>query len=254
MRDALPASTTTGASLAEVPAADEAAVPEKLVLPVLAPGLHSAGVRYRYAEAIVAVFARDIPLPGRLRDAVLARRIDFLAGRRCALDALRAAGCAAPVALAVGVRGAPCWPAGYAGSISHDDGWAVAAACPLAIADGVGVDVQRRLAADACAEIRAQVASDADLAAGAPWMPVEAWLTLLFSAKESLFKALHARAGRYFEFRDVAVHAVDPARAVLALRLCTAVGGATRAGDVHDVAWHWLGERVLTCCTTRARG
>jgi phosphopantetheinyl transferase (holo-ACP synthase) len=105
------------------------------------------------------------------------------AGRLAALHALALAGC--PVAELPPRSGRrPTWPAGFVGSIAHDDALAVAVAARVGIARTIGIDVERHDAlsvGDADVVLRDEelelVCDDPSLA------------TLLWSAKESAYKA-----------------------------------------------------------------
>lgn len=129
------------------------------------------------------VFSRE---KGRLiaprrRDAELA------AGRVCARRALERLG-EGKVVVGIEPDGAPAWPQGIVGAISHSGGFAVAAVARSSELDGVGVDLMavRRLA-DGCANL---FCASSEL----QWLerPSEAdrphRILVLFSAKESVQK------------------------------------------------------------------
>lgn len=88
--------------------------------------------------------------------------------------------------------------------------------------------------------------SDAGLAA------LAAWLTLVFSAKESLFKALFPGIGRYFDFLDVGVASVSVPRGALALSLRRPLVDDWPAGRIVEVAFDEFGEAVFTLCVVPA--
>ncbi len=120
------------------------------------------------------------------------RRAEFLTGRWCAREALRALGLpAAPVP--PGVRRAPVWPAGVVGSITHCAGYRAAVVAHRRDVVALGVDAtpheplpERVLAAVADPDEREH------LAELAPLLPGVHADRALFSAKESLIKAWSA--------------------------------------------------------------
>jgi 4'-phosphopantetheinyl transferase EntD len=114
--------------------------------------------------------------------AVEKRRRTFAFGRACARRAL-----GEDVAILVGEGGAPVWPPGVFGSITHtdDDAAAVIATVPI------GIDLESR-AEVARVDLRGMVA----LPSEHEYDPA-----LLFSAKESVYKCLYA--GEFLEFHDV---------------------------------------------------
>lgn len=129
-----------------------------------------------------------------------ARRREFATGRACARRALAAAGLAVGPVLR-GERRAPRWPEGAVGSITHSDGWCAAAAAPGARWAGVGLDIEpwqplseRALARIASERERAALAA---LPGGTPH-----WGIALFSAKETLYKALFPVTGLFLAFRE----------------------------------------------------
>lgn len=161
-------------------------------------------------------------LPDVLRQAPAKRRIEFLAGRRCASAALQAVGCAAVAALPIGPRRAPLWPAGFTGSISHGGGLAIAVAAPLDAVSALGIDIQPELPPDQALRLAPGFSDAAERRLGAA-LPITtaAWLTRLWAIKESVAKALDAQqAGqlRFPDFRDLRVVAVDAQTVTVRLR------------------------------------
>jgi enterobactin synthetase component D len=168
-----------------------------------------------------------IALPPQLDRAVPKRRLEFLAGRYCARVAL---GRLAPrwleEPIPVGADRAPVWPAGTVGAITHADGFAAAAVARSADARGLGLDSERIVAAAAMDAVAAQAVTREELGALARAGLSEAvLLTLVFSAKESLFKCLYPLVGRYFDFQDVAVVDVSEGGGSFTAELRTPLGG-----------------------------
>jgi 4'-phosphopantetheinyl transferase EntD len=154
-----------------------------------------------------ALFTEEEAALGR---AVEKRRREFTTARACARRAL--ARLEVPVQpIPAGPRGEPLWPAGVVGSITHTQGYR---ACALARAEdflAIGIDAEPNgalpdglLGEIACAEEErewlrrhARVASEI------------CWDRLLFSAKESVYKAWFPLTRRWLGFED-AVVTVDP--------------------------------------------
>src|SRR5690606_26895531 len=119
------------------------------------------------------------------------RQCEYLAGRLCARHALHRLTGQADVP-AVGEDRAPHWPAGVVASITHGQGQAAALVASTGQWRGVGIDLERLLSAERsqrlCGEIltpgERERLADVDTALH-PWL-----ISLTFSAKESLFKAL----------------------------------------------------------------
>ncbi len=184
------------------------------------------------AEAQLAAFT-DVTLPPELEKAALKRRAEFLAGRHCAQSALRAhSPSSTEHAIPRGADRAPVWPAHIVGSITHTQGYAAAAVADARALRGVGLDIERWVRPSAPANLGAHLARPGELArlvAESGWSEVEA-LTLLFSAKESLYKCLHPEVQRYFGFHDATIAALDIPTSTFVARLETTLTDALPAG------------------------
>ncbi|MEU4349020.1 4'-phosphopantetheinyl transferase superfamily protein [Streptomyces sp. NPDC023838] len=155
------------------------------------------------------------PHPAELRflppGAVDRRRREFATGRACAGSALAALGAPASGPLPRDARGAPVWPAGTLGSITHCAGYRAAVAARAADGVALGIDAERsrplseRAAASIATEWELSQLRFLQAASGCT-LP---WATLLFSAKEAVYKAWHPHARRPLSFRDAEVR-MDP--------------------------------------------
>jgi enterobactin synthetase component D len=175
------------------------------------PALYWREGRFEPRDATALTHAGDpsgpvtVELPPDLLAAVPKRRSEFLVGRVCVALALREAGL--PETLARAGR-APVWPKGAAGSISHTDARVVATvSCDHA---NLGVDCEDIMGDRQARELQAMILTPAEAALRPDAMPFAAFLTLIFSAKEALYKALSARLDRVLEFHDVTVTGLAP--------------------------------------------
>lgn len=187
-----------------------------------------------------------------LSGAAAQRRAEFATARACARAALARLGLpAAPIL--PGPNGEPRWPAGVAGSITHCIGYR---ACAVAWAQdiaAVGIDAEPNLplprgVLDAVA-IAAEHAWLAERPTTAPWV---CWDRLLFSAKESVYKAWFSLTGRQLRFEDAAI-VVDPADS----RLTARVQARGLRGKGQQLTWldgGWLGGNGLVVTTIMIPG
>jgi 4'-phosphopantetheinyl transferase EntD len=115
------------------------------------------------------------------------RRAEFATGRACARDALAALGLQQD-AILPRPAGDPVWPERVVGSITHCTGYRAAAVGFASSYDGIGIDAEPHLALPA--DVLRAVARPGELAALAA-LPANgtAWDRVLFSAKESAYKA-----------------------------------------------------------------
>lgn len=140
-----------------------------------------------------------------IRAAVPARREEFSTARRCAHRALEQLGISRRPLLP-DHRGAPVWPDGVAGSITHCTAYRAAVVARTADLASLGIDAEPAhplpdgvLAAISLPGERSRVR---DLAARAPQI---AWERLLFSAKEAVYKASYPLLGQALDFTDAEV-------------------------------------------------
>lgn len=138
--------------------------------------------------------------------AVAKRRREFVNARACARQALGHLGIA-PVAIPSGPRGAPVWPDGVVGSITHCDGYCAAVAARRTELTSVGIDAERlRALPEGVLEAIARPEERRHVAALSAAVPRVNWGLLVFSAKESLYKAWFPVTGRQLGFEEARVH------------------------------------------------
>lgn len=242
------------------------------------------GVRQAITFAAVGFSGSDpfrhfsVRLPAALQHAAAKRRNEFLAGRYCASRALAKAGYAHDIWPEGDETGLPLWPPGWIGSISHTADRAMAAVTRRPGCSGLhachhtchhachhacqrfcqrfcqhsglilGVDVERLIAPAQCAEIQTQVARPDELSLLAELAPVQA-MTLLFSAKEALFKALYPQVRRFVDF--FAAQATHWDGRTLSLRLTRSWSADWPQGTQVDVACAFADAHVYTAACGR---
>ncbi|MCQ4348713.1 4'-phosphopantetheinyl transferase superfamily protein [Pseudomonas stutzeri] len=216
-------------------------------LPQALPGLHLHSCRFDPLRLAADDFARcALEAPPDIAGAVPKRQSEFLAGRLCAASAL----CAlhgAPAYPARGADNAPCWPPGVTGSITHSHGWAAALVGAREAWCSLGLDAERLLDAARAERLAAELLTADELAhfRRLPEAERGAHLTLCFSLKESLFKALYPLVGRRFWFRAAALVERD-ANGHARLELREDLSDEWRAGTRLDGLFAVREERLLS--------
>lgn len=176
------------------------------------PGVGSAALRFPpLAPADPGPVLPDTPLPAWLESAVPKRRCEFVAGRLAAREALRRAGAAGDAWLAAGEDRAPVWPEGTVGSLTHTRGMAWALAAPAGVRRGIGCDLEAVVAARSVPAVTRLVLREEERDAGPADLGFHEYLTLVFGAKECLFKCLYPTVRRYFGFEAARVDGIDVA-------------------------------------------
>ena len=169
-------------------------------LPLALPGVQLISTRFDPALLDPEDFTR-CGVPGM--SAVSKRQTEFLAGRLCAHEALRRA-TGAPCIPAVNEDRSPCWPAGVVGSITHGAGWAATVVARREQWRGLGLDVEKQIPTTRADRLVAEILTPRELEGYAALDETQRALrvTLTFSIKESLFKALYPLVNKRFYFQE----------------------------------------------------
>jgi 4'-phosphopantetheinyl transferase EntD len=153
--------------------------------------------------------------------AVEKRRREFGTGRACARLALMGLGFPC-VSIPAGASGEPRWPRGVVGSITHCTGYRACAVAPAEKVGTVGIDAEpNEPLGDSLLDEIASAEEQSSLSALSKVEPAICWDRLLFSAKESVYKAWFPLARRWLGFEDVVV-TVDPSACTFRARLLVA--------------------------------
>lgn len=194
--------------------------------------------------------------------AVSRRRTEFATARACARAALARLG-EPPAPILPGARGAPRWPAGLVGSITHCDGYRAAAVARTADLATLGLDAEPNEALPpgvydmiALPSEQARIAGLA--AARSAAGPAVCWDRLLFCAKEAVYKAWFPAAQRWLDFHEADITidaaATDAHHGTFSARLL--VPGPLVAGSpLTELRGRWLTARglLLTAIVVSAR-
>ncbi len=163
------------------------------------------------ADRTAPLLAREEPLVTR---AVEKRRRDFTAGRACARRALERLGWTG-FAVVAGPNREPLWPPGVVGAITHCRGYCAAAVARSADVRSVGIDAELReplpagVADLVCTEPERRQAAE---------LTGDHWATLVFSAKEAVYKAWYPLTRRWLDYRDAEL-TIDPDRGCFSARI-----------------------------------
>jgi 4'-phosphopantetheinyl transferase EntD len=182
--------------------------------------------------------------------AVTERRREFGTVRYCARKALRRIGVPA-VPILPDRDGAPRWPAGVVGSMTHCAGYRAAAVARTGEVRGVGIDAEPHAALPGDVldlvlreeeRVRRRVLADAH--------PGLHWDRIVFCAKEAVYKAWFPLTRRWLDFADVST----------TVRLDGTFHARVRVrgprGDDQDLdgfSGRWLVDRGLVVAATSVR-
>ena len=176
-------------------------------LPVALPGTVFLSTRFEPKLLEAGDFQRcAVPPPASIQRSVAKRQAEFLAGRLCARSALQRLD-GLDCIPAIGEDRAPVWPAHISGSITHSTGHAAAIVGHKAQWRGLGMDLENLLPLERAERLAGEIltADEMQRMAAGPQEQIAQCVTLTFSAKESLFKALYPIVHKRFYFEHAEV-------------------------------------------------
>jgi 4'-phosphopantetheinyl transferase EntD len=137
--------------------------------------------------------------------AVEGRRGEFATVRSCARACLGRLGYPR-AAILPGVGGAPAWPAGVRGSMTHCAGYAAAAVGPAERISAIGIDAEPNAPLPDGVLHLVATPAERDRLAGTPVVPGGPyWDRLLFSAKEAVYKAWFPLVGEWLDAQEAEI-------------------------------------------------
>lgn len=146
------------------------------------------------------------------------RKKEFIMGRVCACQSFKECFGEDLLNLPANTDRSPVWPSKAVGSISHNKNWAGAAVAKSSDLIGLGIDFE--LIGRAKPEISSHITTGHDLV-NHPSLSEEELLTLIFSSKESLYKALYPIIKKFFGFQAAALREVDTDNGSFVIELLT---------------------------------
>lgn len=156
-----------------------------------------------------------ISRPSKLLHSIDKRCSDYLAGRIAAKAAINHSQkpfhkLESSVQVNCSRDGAPIFPCGFIGSISHSGNLAMAAVSKGNDLSSIGIDIEQTIPEEDFELVKRQVLihDEVPLLERLSTTTIES-LTLIFSAKESLYKCLYPEVKRFFDFTAAKVIAVD---------------------------------------------
>jgi 4'-phosphopantetheinyl transferase EntD len=176
----------------------------------------------RVQNAAPDVFDAERPL---IEKAVEKRRREFSAGRSCARQALREFGFAdSPIMH--DENGAPLWPQGIVGSITHCGTYAAAAAARGSRLHGLGIDMETVSRVSPAIKGKILTAAEEHCLRQQPDPAAQQrLLALVFSAKEAIYKCLHPLLQCRIGFADACIECV-PGQNTLNIAMCARIKSA----------------------------
>lgn len=215
---------------------------------VYSPNLHTANCRFNVAKFDDAWFmAEKIDLPEVMKCSNHKRRAEYFIGRYLAKQCLAEMGVQQFV-LAADSNRCPQWPENLLGSISHSDDTAICVLARKRDYAAIGVDTENWVNADMAKDMCKMVMSPTEQQLGKTIVGDIRYFTHIFSAKESIFKALYPQVGRYFNFSAAQLIATESSQNLLCFELTENLNTTYTKGMQLQVRFNASESGVTTLC------
>ena len=136
----------------------------------------------------------------------VSRKEHYRSGRICAGEVLSKLGARGQPVLRDSQTREPLWPEGISGAITHSGNWAAAAAGKTSDVSGIGIDLE-----DLERQVDSRISRHVCIPEEQKWLQecgedfLEQYLKIIFSAKESIFKAFFPYSRTYLHFHDARI-------------------------------------------------
>ena len=136
----------------------------------------------------------------------VSRKEHYRSGRICAGEVLSKLGSRGQPVLRDPQTREPLWPEGISGAITHSGKWAAAAAGKTSDVSGIGIDLE-----DLERQVDSRISRHVCIPEEQKWLQecgedfLEQNLKIIFSAKESIFKAFFPFTRTYLHFHDARI-------------------------------------------------
>ena len=201
-----------------------------------------------------ALFTRhQIKYASFLSQAVVKRKAEFLAGRYAAQQAIKRRE-VEQTTVEIGYCRSPIWPIGLVGSITHTTTQAICAVARNTDYRSVGIDLADLISLATANEIKSHIIQihETDAFSQLP-LTFEQSLTLAFSAKESVFKALYPQVGAYFEFHAAEISEVKMKDHTFLIRLTRNLTDTLVKGTAFRGSFKMQSDMVFTSIFVKQR-
>jgi enterobactin synthetase component D len=156
-------------------------------------------------------------LPDKMRSVSKIRQHEFIAGRYCAFQAAKEIGFNLQH-LPNAVTREPLWPEGILGSITHSKHMALSCVSRSKKISSIGIDAEEVITPSLSREIENIIATNDELTL-LHKLDFQKEITILFSAKEALYKALFPLARAFIDFKEVKLVSLDQEKGSFELEL-----------------------------------
>jgi 4'-phosphopantetheinyl transferase EntD len=183
-------------------------------------------------------------LPEKMKNVAQIRQQEFIAGRYCAFQAAKMVGFDL-VTLPSAETREPLWPEGVFGSITHSKKMAISCVSVSDALSSVGVDAEELIKPSLSAEVEKVIATDEELALLGK-IEYQKGITILFSAKEALYKALFPLVRTFIDFKEVKLTQLNSDEGSFELELLSTNVKLSNYLGRYKGSFKQLGETIVT--------
>lgn len=192
-----------------------------------------------------------IPFPPSLSKAVNKRQAEYFAARFCAYHALTELD-AESLLVGTGDKRQPLWPKtkqqqNIVGSITHSNDSAICIVAKQSEISHLGIDIEHHMTDKLANELKRSLINDAEnKRIDSLDMTFAEGLTLIFSAKETIFKTLFYDVGEYFGFEAAEFLVLDEQQQIARFKLTTTLANQWIEGTTLDIHYQRYSHYLLT--------
>lgn len=172
------------------------------------------------------------------------RKNEFYSGRWCAAQCLINKN-EDKLAVQIGADRAPIWPVGVVGSISHSDQQAAALIDHTQHCLGIGLDIQANSSQALANDLKTTILHPLEITRFNHQYNAQLF-DLIFSAKESLYKALYPRCTIFFDHQDAEVTNINRVEKTLQISLLRSLGHYWSKHQTFEINFDYLSGELVT--------
>jgi enterobactin synthetase component D len=181
------------------------------------------------------------------------RQAEYFAGRYLANEAMSSYGIN-QFKLIADAKRCPQWPNTLVGSITHTDQYAACIVAKKSAIAAIGIDAQDILDDSRAERLQSRIIDSAEtrLIEQSELTPALG-LSLCFSAKEAIYKALYPRVQQYFGFNAAKLHSINTIDGNLTFRFDPVLWILHNERNTLTVQYQIKGQRLLSCLMLNAQ-
>ena len=172
------------------------------------------------------------------------RKNEFYSGRWCASQCLIQKN-ESNLVVQIGEDRAPIWPVGIIGSISHSDRLAAALLDENTDSLAIGLDIQPVSPQTLAQDLKNIILHPLEIKRFEHQFSAKLF-DLIFSAKETLFKALYPSCSIFFDHQDAQVFNIDSTQNTLQISLLRSLGSHWYKNQIFDINFDYISSELVT--------